>query len=163
MREAIAFHASRAAEKLRAQGSAASGIHVFITTNRFKEGERQYASTSSIELPVASAYTPDIIAYALQVLEKIYKPGYRYHKAGVMLTEIVPEENVQLDMFTTRRTQPKHHSLMETLDRLNRRWGKKTVRYAAEGTRYGWQMRQWRLTPRFTTLWSDLPVVKASF
>lgn len=160
VREAVAFHTSRAGAKLRSQRLAASGMHILITTNRFKD-EPQYATTASIALPLATSYTPDLIRHALHLLDSVFKPGYRYHKVGVMLTDIVPDTTIQLDMFTTETDRERKQLLMETLDNLNARWGKDSMKYAAAGVSRGWSMRQSRLTPGFTTDWRDLPIVKA--
>jgi len=161
LREAVATYVSQAAEKLRAQKSAASCIHVFLTTNCFKD-EPQYSNNATFRLPVPTSYTPELIHYAHQNLEKLFKSGYRYKKAGIMLTGIVPQEKVQLSLLTPSYPHARGKILMETIDRINARWGSNTVKYAAAGIQKPWKMRQTKKSPRFTTQWKDIPVVRTS-
>lgn len=94
--EAIATYATRAGEKLRAQGSICSYISVWIETNRFKHENPQYSNVISCGLPVPTSFTPMLIKYALHLLKKIYRDGYGYKKAGVALLGIVPENECSL-------------------------------------------------------------------
>ena len=160
LKEAIATHVSIAAKKLRDQRSAAHSIHVFIYTNRFKEDAPQYSGNMTIPLPQASSYTPTMIKHAMQGLERVYKPGYKYNKAGVMMTELVPQDRVQRNLFAqeNRESLP----LMETVDRINQAWGRNTIRFAVEGLKQSWQMKQSHKSPAYTTSWAEIPVVKAS-
>ncbi len=160
LKEAISTHMAIAAKKLRDQSSAAKSIHVFIHTNRFKEDAPQYSGTMTIPLPQASSYTPTMIKHAMQGLERIYKPGYLYNKAGVMVTELVPQDRIQRNLFgqENRESPP----LMATVDRINQAWGKNTIRFAGEGLKKSWQMKQSHKSPAYTTSWAEIPVVKAS-
>ncbi|HOE63098.1 MAG TPA: Y-family DNA polymerase [Candidatus Sumerlaeota bacterium] len=161
LKEALATHVSRAAEKLRAQRSAASVLHVFILTNRFKN-EPQYSNSATAILPVATAYTPDLIAHAHERLEAIYKPGYRYKKTGVFLTEFVPENIIQQNILAPEYPAERNREIMRVVDKINARWGADSIRYAAEGVQNGWQMRRERLSPHYTTVWSEIPVIKTA-
>lgn len=160
LKEAIADYVSRAAEKLRAQSSAASFIQVFLTTSRFNGP--QYSNSSSTRLPTPTAYTPELIHCAHKCLKKIFKPNYRYKKAGVMLTGIVPEDEIQLNVFGTPSSRDRWKTLMKTVDRINTRWGSNTIQFAAPGIKRSWRMRQLRRSPRYTTQWSEIPVVNLS-
>ena len=161
IREAIAAYMSHAAEKLRRQKSVTSCIQVFLNTNRFREEEPQYHNSSTYRLPVPSADTAELIHHATRLLEQIYKPGFRYKKAGVMLMEILPESHIQLDMFAREYQDSRKQELMEILDRINDRWGRDTIHSAATGTDKPWKMKQEKKSPRFTTRWDELPIVKS--
>jgi len=161
LKEAMTTFVSRAAEKLRAQRSAAHILHVFLLTNRFKEDEPQYSNSATTVLPVSSSYTPELIRYAHTLLEILYKPGYRYKKTGVFLTEIVPENEIQTSLLVPGYPYKRNSEVMELVDRINARWGTDTVRYASEGIQRKWTMRRERLSPHYTTVWSEIPVVKA--
>ena len=174
LREAVAAYLSRAAEKLRAQNSVAGMLQVFIHTNTFHPGEPQYANASIFCLPIPTNYTPDLVKYAHFGLEKIYRAGYQYHKAGVMLTEIVPAERVQLRLFNPRRDRilqsspeqqleerDQQQRLMQAIDGLNQKWGRETVRLASSGLERNWRGRQAQVSKRYTTRWNELLIVKA--
>jgi len=160
LKEALATYTAIAAEKLRSQHSAATILHVFLMTNRFKKNEPQYYSSSTTILPVASSYTPELIRFACEQLEKIYKPGYRYKKIGVFLAEIVSQDRIQLNLLSLDYPHERNKTLMQVVDKMNQRLGPGTVQFGAEGTRKEWHMRRKLLSPRYTTQWSEIPVVK---
>jgi DNA polymerase V len=160
LKEAVAAYVSRAAEKLRAQGSAASFIQVFLTTSLFKGP--QYSNSSSTQLPIPTAYTPELIYYAHQNLKKIFKSGYRYKKAGVMFSGILPEDKIQPNLFRPSYSSDRRKILMRTVDRINTKWGRNTIQFAAAGIKRAWKMRQFRRSPRYTTQWNEIPKVKLS-
>ncbi|MFC1670056.1 Y-family DNA polymerase [Spirochaetota bacterium] len=160
MREAVASYVSKASEKLRSQRGVARFITVFITTNRFKN-EPQYSNGASYELPVPTSHTPTLTHYASKLLKEIYKRGYRYKKAGVILTEIISGDEVQLNLFAPYNNLVRDQSLMYAIDVINRRMGPKTVHFAAEGIRKDWHMKRSFLSRRYTTNWKEIPVVKA--
>jgi DNA polymerase V len=153
--EAIATYATRAGEKLRAQGSIYSYISVWIETNRFKSENPQYSNAISCSLPEPTAFTPMLIKYALHLLKKIYREGYGYKKAGVALLDIVPEDETQLNLFV-KFDSSKHKNLMVAMDRINAQWGSETVRSGASGYKRGWGMKRARLTSRYTTGWTEV-------
>lgn len=161
LRESISMHASRAAEKLRAQSSVARYISVFLKTNKYKDGP-QYNNSIGTYLPEPTSYTPDFIRVAHTLLENLYKPGYRYKKAGVMLAEICPDNEIQLNLFYTSRNLTGHMEIMNALDRINLTWGRDTIKYASSGIQKPWSMKRTMLTLRYTTNWNELPVAKAS-
>ena len=158
MREAVATYMTRAAEKLRRHHVAAGVLTVFLMTNRFTE-EPQYSNSVTIPLPVATQDTAELIRYALRGVEQIFHDGYRYQKAGVILTALVPASQVQTYLFDR---QDREHSkrLMAAIDTINTEWGSGTIRYAAVGLRPAWMMRCARRSPRYTTRWEELAVVR---
>ena len=161
MREAVAAYTARAGEKLRQERLAATVLTVFLTTNPFKKDEPQYSNAVTISLPVATDATPELLRCALRGIERIYREGYCYNKAGVMLTALVPASQHQLDLFEDR-DRTRSSRLMRVLDRINADMGAGTLRYAAEGYVKRWRTRFERRSPVNTTNWRDLPVVKAS-
>ncbi|MGI9534777.1 MAG: Y-family DNA polymerase [Thermodesulfobacteriota bacterium] len=159
LKEAISMHASRAAEKLRSQNSVARYISVFVKTNKHKKG-LQYNNSIGTYLPEPTNYTPDFIKTAHMVLERLFEPGYRYKKAGVMLAEICPDKEIQLNLFSTSRNLAGHVEIMNALDRINLVWGRDTIKYASSGIKKPWSMKRSMLSPRYTTDWNELPVAK---
>ena len=157
--EAVAAYTSKAAEKLRRQRFAAGAVMVFMMTNRFKD-EPQYANSTVVELPVPSNCTRELIGYARRGVENIFREGYRFNKAGVVLAGLVPAGEIQTDLFYT----PDHigsKRLMEALDHINARMGPGTLKYAAVGLGQHWKTKFKRRSPRYTTRWDELPVAAA--
>ena len=158
MREAVATYMTRAAEKLRRHHVAAGVLTVFLMTNRFTD-EPQYSNSVTIPLPVATQDTAELIRYALRGVEQIFCEGYRYQKAGVLLTALVPVHQVQTHLFD-RQDRERSKRLMTAIDTINREWGSGTIRYAAMGLRPAWIMRCTRRSPRYTTRWEELVEVR---
>lgn len=161
LEEAVSSYVSRAAEKLRKQHSVASSLYVYIRTNPHKDGEPQYCPGLTIGLPQASCDTMRLIAAALDGLRQIYREGYRYNKAGVALSNISPAGIVQGELFTP--DLPKDSSaaakLMGTLDQINLKMGRGTMKFASEGIKQRWQMNRGNVSPAYTSRWSELPMV----
>ena len=159
MEEAVSVYTSRVAEKLRREGLAATVLTVCLTTNEFKEGP-QYSNALTLKLPIAVASTSDLIRSALHGIRAIYRDGYLYKKAGVMLTGLVPVSQVQSDLFD-HQDRGKSKRLMSALDSINDRWGAGTLHYASSGTSKAWTTQFHRRSPAYTTDWDALPVVNA--
>ncbi len=160
---AIILYASHAAEKLRNQNSIAFVVGVFITTNHFTEPEKKYYNSNIISLDSPSAYTPDIAGAAVKVLKKIFKSGYKYKKAGVMLSEIVSEQCLQPNLFTPEKYYTeKQKKLMYVIDNINKKYKRDSVRLAAFSSKQKWAMRRELISPRYTTDWNELPVARVN-
>ncbi len=159
LEEAVASYMAKAAEKLRAQDSLAGAVHVYIRTNIFKPETPQYQRAVTVPLPDATADTRVLTAWALRVLRRIYRAGYGYHKAGVMLADIVPRLSQQYSLFNAGA--PRAEALMRVVDGINQRYGRGSLRLAAEGIEQDWRMRRGNLSPGYTTDWRGLPKVKA--
>ncbi|MBE7157325.1 MAG: Y-family DNA polymerase [Rhodospirillales bacterium] len=159
LREAVATHATRASEKLRRQRLAASAVHVFLHTNRRRPDLPQYFPAGGRELLVPTSFTPEIVGESLRVLEALYRPDYRYVKAGVLCLGLVPDEDRQNSLLwpVDRETERKQKALMRAADHLNFCYGRGTVRPASTGSRQAWAMRQNHLSPRYTTRIGDIP------
>lgn len=158
--EALSSYTARAAEKLRRQRSAAALLCVFLSTNPFRD-DPQYYNVATRRLTVPTANTAELIRHARADLARIYRPGFRYKKTGVFLSEIVPADSRQLDLFADAGVPEERERLMAALDAINARMGRGTVYHAAEGVQRPWRMRQARLSRRFTTSWDELPVAIA--
>lgn len=162
LEEAVASYIGRAAEKLRAQDALAGALQVYIRTNPFKPEAPQYQKGLTVPLPEATADTRLLVAWALRILKRIYRPGYSYHKAGVMLLDIRSKGNQQFSLFAPSGVaNSRSGKLMEALDGINQRYGRGTLRLAAEGVEKAWQMRRGNLSPRYTTCWEDIASVQA--
>lgn len=159
LREAVTTYVLRAGEKLRRQHSTCHAVHVFIETNRFRAQDRQYANSVTIPLTEATSDSRRLTAAALYGLRRIYREGYRYKKAGVMLMELAPANIRQESLF--REQDPRSPKLMQALDMLNREYGRNTVYLAAAGIQQRWTTLFENRTPRYTTRWDEVPVVKA--
>lgn len=159
IREAVATYATRCAAKLRKQHSCAGMLMVFIHTNGFKANEAQYEKNFVYKLPVATNSTMELIRYALFALEAIFQPGYRYKKAGVLVFGIEPEDQVQGSLFD-RVDRSKQAEVMKTLDRINAKYGRDTLKLAVQGSGQRWKLRQEKLSPCYTTRWQDIITVK---
>lgn len=158
MRESVAAYTTRAAEKLRRQGSAAGGVMVFMLTNRFKD-EPQYVNSIVRRLPVPSDATDELIQCALAGTEQIFRQGFRFKKAGVVLTGLVPAAQIQTDLFHYRDFETSAR-IMEALDGINARMGPGSLTFAAIGIRQRWKTKFNYRSPRYTTRWDELPVAR---
>jgi DNA polymerase V len=155
MEQAVATYAARAAEKMRRQRLASATLVVFVLTNRFKPTDPQYTAQQLVQLPVATADTGKLIRAARWALAKIWKNGFRYKKAGVMLLDLGPASHVQADLFHAP-DDGRSRARMGALDALNARFGRDTVTYATSGTHRRWKLRNEHISARFTTNWDEL-------
>jgi len=163
MQQAVARYVSRAAEKLRQQQGRCKQISVGITTNAFKHNAPQYQNWASSSLIYPSDHTGHLIERAKHCLQGIWKDGFEYKKAFVMLSDISKQNIVQFDLFAQNpkySNSPKADALMNVLDKINTRMGKGVCRLAAEGMdgQTDWAMKRCKQSPRYTTHWHELPV-----
>jgi DNA polymerase V len=159
MEEAVSVYTSRVAEKLRRERLAATVLTVCLTTNEFKEGP-QYSNTLTLKLPIVTDSTADLIRSALEGIRVIYRDGFLYKKAGVMLAGLVPANQTQTDLFDPQ-DRKKSKRLTTALDAVNDRWGAGTLQYASSGINKIWQTQFHRRSPAYTTDWNALPIVTA--
>lgn len=164
LEEAVATYISRAAEKLRAQQSVAGAVTVSIMTNRFKENAPQYHRSLVVPLPEPTADSRVLAAYAIRALKHMYRPGFEYKKAAVMLSELQPEGQRQAclwDDAADEVSRERSRRLMGVLDEVNGRFGRGALKLAALGSEPVWTMKRGRVSPRYTTRWGDVPKVAA--
>ena len=161
MRQAVAQHASRAAEKLRAEDQQAKVLTVFIQTNRFKTDQPSYSNSATGQLPDPSNDSRALNRLALQLLQSIWKDGYRYNKAGVMLADFYDQNAKQTSLFEDMSQKYPSKKLMAVVDQINES-GLGKVTLGSQGTHNTntWAMKREHLSPAYTTRWSDLPKVK---
>lgn len=155
LEEAVATFVSRAAEKLRRQNLVASTVSTYILTNPFRPTERQYSASALVRLCVASSNTSKLIQAALQALREIYRSGHRYAKAGILL-DALEFAGFEQGHLWVAGDSASERTLMGAMDRVNREWGRGTLKMAACGLRQGWKMRADHMSPRYTTRWEDL-------
>lgn len=159
LREAICEYATRATEKLRKEQQQAKVMTVFIRTSPFKDNEPQYSSSASGELLIPSCDTRDFIELANHLLKPIWKDGFRYAKAGVMLSDFYDPGMFQPGLFDDVSTRANSQQLMSVLDTINQS-GAGKVFFAGQGTKKDWSMKREHLSPAYTTRWDQLPRVK---
>ncbi len=159
LREAICEYATRATEKLRKEQQQAKVMTVFIRTSPFKDNEPQYSNSTSGELLIPSCDTRDFIELANHLLKRIWKDGFRYAKAGVMLSDFYDPGMFQPGLFDDVSTRSNSQQLMSVLDTINQS-GAGKVFFAGQGTKKDWSMKREHLSPAYTTRWDQLPRVK---
>jgi DNA polymerase V len=161
LEQAVVAYTTRAAEKLRQQHSLAGGIQVYIRTSPHRERDAQYRQTVLMPLPEPTDDTRLLCQAALHGLRRIYRAGYAYQKAGVMLTGIIPASARPRSLFDDVEAQQKSRALMRTLDQINRSMGSGTVKLLGEGCDTSWAMRRDHKSKNYTTEWRELAVCAA--
>ncbi|HGY4712111.1 TPA: translesion error-prone DNA polymerase V subunit UmuC [Klebsiella oxytoca] len=159
MREAICSHAVRAAERLRAQHQYCRYVSVFLKTSPFAGNDVYYGNDAGTEIHIPTQDSRDIVAAAVKCLETIWREGHRYQKCGVMLGDFFSRGVAQLGLFDDYRPRANSEQLMEVLDFVNRR-EKGRLWFAGQGITRSWEMKRHRLSPAYTTRFSDLLRVK---
>lgn len=158
IKEAVATYTSRAAEKLRRQYCAAKVIQVFVVTNGNRNATYEYNPQSRYQYSTFAKPTSDtaeLIHSALPLAERLYEPGVKYLKAGIILSGLVPDNSIQANLFLNDNKN-RRRFLMETVDNINFSHRDDMVKYAASGLKRNWKMRQELRSKRFTTRWDEL-------
>ncbi|MBA1232483.1 Y-family DNA polymerase [Pseudomonas viridiflava] len=150
IKEAVATHMMRASEKLRAQGSVCKKLRVSIRTGMFNPDEAKYANGALVELPYPTNDVRVLTGYAIEAVERVFREGFRYSKAEVLLMDLCQPGEFTNDLFTA--TQPvSSDRLMEVLDMINNRWGRGTVRTGSVPATPDWGMRREQMSQSYTT------------
>jgi DNA polymerase V len=157
LQDALSVFVANACTKLRAQNSHAALIQVFLLTNRFRQDQPQYNPSYAVPLPQATNDSLVINRWVQHVAELLWRDGYKYKKAGIMLGDISPVSVVQADWLEPEKTADT--KLMQAIDGLNNRYGRGTVKVSTGGMHTEWQMRQERKSPDYTTDWDAVPAV----
>ena len=158
LEQSITLYASRAAEKLRQQNSYTGSIHIHISTSPFNKKESCYTNSTTIPLPDQTDNTLVLTKFASFGLRTIYCNGYKYQKAGISLSKIVPRKKYQPSLFNKKEKQEKSDNLMMILDKINTKMGRKILVVASEGITQPWKMKQNNKSLSYTTDWHDLIV-----
>lgn len=159
LQEAITEFACRAAEKLRKQGSHTGHIMAFIRTSSFRKQDPQYSRSASIPLPRPTSDSAHIAQAANAILKHIYRPGFKYAKAGVMLMDLQPATRHQITLDFDETMPENRIRLMDAMDQVNQRYGRGTLKLASAGApraRKLWAMKQERMSSGFTTDWGGV-------
>lgn len=164
LQQAVATFAGKCATKLRKEGSVASTLTVFICTSPFNEPARKYWGTRTVALSQPSQDTIDIIRAANMALSVIFKEGYEYKKAGVIVGGISSETSAEmaLSLFPDEKAiarDERQQKLMQVMDKINRRYGNGTIHSGAENSE-AWKPNQVNLSPHYTTKWGEIMEVK---
>ena len=156
--ESVAYFTTRAAEKLRHDGSVAASLCVFVRTNPFKEEAPQYQRSMIVPLSQATDDTTKLVNASLKGLKAIYRSGYGYKKSGVLLMGLQSKGTVQATLFDDPVEQARSESMMRVMDAINRKMGQGSMTIAASGVKQRWAMRRERKSPNYTTEWDELPI-----
>ena len=156
--EAVSDYAARAAEKLRRENQYCRVVSVFARTNPFRLQDQQYSNILSCKLNLPTNDTRDILHATKMLSRKVYKSGYNFIKAGVMLSDFYDKGGYQSDFFIPDSRRPKSEKLMKTIDKINAT-GENRVTFAAQGVRKPWSMQRHFQSPKYTTNWDELLVV----
>jgi DNA polymerase V len=136
-------------------------MSVSLSTNRFRASEPQYHNACLFRLPTPTSYTPDLVRHAQAGLTQIFRPGYAYHRLGLLLTDFVHDAPLQLSWTDTAEGREKQRRLMRVVDEINEKFGRDTLRLGTVGYTQGWRAKAGRLSPRFTTRWDEIVVALA--
>lgn len=164
--QAVTEFATRAAEKLRRQGSHTGRVMVFLRTSPFRKRDAQYSRSTVVPLRRPCADTAAIVSAAIRGLRDIYRPGFNLAKAGVMLVDLQPavEGQLELGLEDDEPTRDRGR-LMNALDVVNDRWGKGTMHMGSakplRAPHGSWETKQERRTPAYTTEWAAMPVARS--
>ncbi|MCH2264120.1 MAG: translesion error-prone DNA polymerase V subunit UmuC [SAR86 cluster bacterium] len=157
--EAVSDYAARASEKLRREKQYCKVVSVFARTNPFRLQDQQYSNILSCKLSSPTNDTRDILHATKMLSRRVYKKGYNFIKAGVMLSDFYDKDVYQSDFFIPNSRRPKSERLMKTIDKINAT-GESKITFAAQGIKKPWSMQRHFQSPKYTTNWNDLLVVK---
>ena len=158
LEEAVSDYAARAAAKLRRENRRCLYVSVFIRTNPFRTQDRQYRNSGTTRLIAPTSDTRDIIQNAKKSLRAIYRSGFNYIKAGILLSDFYDDQIQQYDFFYPKERTLHSDQLMNTIDKINKK-GLPPVYFLAQGIKRKWSMKREIQSPRYTTSWNDLPKV----
>ena len=158
LEESVSTYGSRVSEKIREEGLVAESMSVFVLTNHFNRREKQYSNSIKLHLPYPTNNSIKIVKRALEGIRKIYRSGYRYKKAGVILYGLTRHNLTRGLLDYDRDISDK---IMNTIDEVNNRYGSSTLKIASEGIERIWKMKRENVSPCYTTRFDDIAVVKS--
>jgi DNA polymerase V len=159
LEEAVTMYTTIACEKLRRDESVASEVNVYLRTSAYTDNS--FADSHTVIIPVATDDTISLVKAAMQALRSVYRPGFAYQKAGVVLSRVSPREGRQISLFLQNAANEKSDKMMKALDAANTRWGRGTIFLAAEGTKKEWKVKSQYRSPAYTSSWDEIPVARA--
>lgn len=160
LRAAVTYFATRSAEKCRQHKLAAHALTVFVETSPFDTRQPFYANSATFEFQLPTHDSAQLQRAAQRGLARIFRPGLSYQRAGVLLPELLPEGVAQLSLFSGGEQSNRSDELMQTLDAINRRYGRSSIRYAGEILSQRWRMRQQFKSPSYTTNIHELLTIR---
>ncbi len=158
IKERISTFSVSCAEKLRKQKSCCNAMMVFLHTNGHRKDLPQYSKNIILKTPYPTNSSIDLIKLATAGLTKIYKNGYQYKKAGIIVMDLTPENAKQFTLFSDENH--KHLAIMKTIDYLNKEIGQNKVKFASQDLGRTWKMNQEKLSPRYTTKLNEIIDIK---
>ena len=159
LKETVCEFAARATEKLRNERQLAHVVNVFIRTSPFDKAGPHYSNAATGTLPMPSSDTRQVLDMCMRLLSAIWRDGYRYAKAGVILTDFCFPEDVQSELFEQPLDAAHEGALMQAVDAINQK-GRGKVWFGGQRPQKDWYMKQANLSPAYTTQWDSLPLVK---
>jgi len=159
LKEAVAGYCLNASEKIRSESLIAKSITVFIRTSPFQSRFGYYSNSKTIDFPIATSDSIEIVKTALTILESIFKNGYRYQKAGVLLSNLSESTNNK-NLFSSEKDE-KINSLMKSIDNTNYRYGRSTLSLASAGVQKRWSSKRQHYSRIDTADFHCLPTIRA--
>ncbi len=159
IKERVVTFAVSCAEKLRQQHSCCNAMLIFLHTNEHRKDMPQYSRNIVLNLPYPTNSSIELAKFAIKGLEKIFKPGYYYKKAGIIVMDIIPADQRQAMLF--ENSDPRHQRLMKVVDTINHSYGGQKLKLGSQDLKHTWKMRQEQLSPRYTTRLNEVITIKA--
>ncbi|WP_394990201.1 Y-family DNA polymerase [Emticicia sp.] len=157
LQERISTFAVSCAEKLRLQKACCNSIMVFIQTNRHRVDLPQYNRNIVLNLPFPTNSSIEISNFALQALSIVFREGYQYKRAGVIVQDFTDEDKTQINIF--ENSDERHKKLMQSIDKVNAMFGQQKIRLGSQDPKIIWKMKQDNLSPNYTTRLSDIIII----
>tara|TARA_Y100000590_G_scaffold461088_1_gene621878 strand:+ start:95 stop:1375 length:1281 start_codon:yes stop_codon:yes gene_type:complete len=160
LKESITTHCLNAAEKIRIDGQTAKKVTVFIRTSPFQKDCEYYANTKDIDLPVRTNDSIELVKQALIALKFIYKKGYKYQKAGIILSGLNDDDIYKKNLFSVINNDEKRAKLMKAIDRTNIKYGRFALSIAQAGMKKKWNIKKNYSSKIDTACFNFLPIIR---
>ena len=158
--ESITMHCLNAAEKIRSDNQTTKRITVFIRTSPFQKDKNYYANSKDIDLPIRTNDSIELVKQALVALRYIYRKGYKYQKAGIILSKLNDINIYKKNLFSSINNEEKRKKLMKAIDYTNIKYGRHALSIAQTGLRKKWNIKKQYSSKIDTACFSFLPTVK---
>lgn len=155
LKEAVLYFLTRASEKMRRHNLAANAVNVFIGTDRFRPVPFEYNNSATYSSAYPSNVNQELQEWAIKTLEKIFREGIEYRRAGIILSGLVPTEKLTKRMFDNEKFLQRHN-LIKAIDEINQKFGRDTIRFASVKSNTVWKMKQTRKSQKYTTNWNEI-------
>jgi DNA polymerase V len=160
VRNAIVSFAERAAEKVRQSDQVCGSLQVFLNTDPFATAAPQHAASASTTFMSPTADSRDVVTAAMRIFDRIWRDGFSWRKAGILLLDLSSVSDVQQNLFSNQATGS--DGLMKAVDQINGRFGRASVGLGLSEKGAAWRMRQDQLSPHYTTRWKEIPQARMS-